>query len=301
MNLIKPLVPIAFMLVAAPALAGTPISNTRPLAPQAELTVDNVAGAVIIHTWDKHQLRITGTLGNNAHLKITGDAHDLTVKVKTPGSVNSGWFHWNSSSAGPTTLKLTVPKGVELKVHTVSAHIKANGLDGGEIDAKSVSGNIAIDAHSPDMDIHSVSGDIHLTGSTREADVNTVSGDIRVQQVGHEASAQSVSGDIHLAGGPLEEVSMESVSGDLFLTGSLATDGSADLHSMSGDIHLTLNGQPHGKLTASSFSGDIHSPWGKANEPEYGPGSSLSTRLGAGSAHIKLKTFSGDVDIRQGH
>lgn len=301
-HLIKPLLLVTLTLAAAPVLADTPIHKSHALAPDAELTVRNVSGAIIVHTWDRHQVRITGTLGNNVRkLEVTGDAHDLKITVKGSEGAGSGWFHWSDdSSMGPTTLKLMVPDSVNLELHTVSARIQADGLKGGQIDAKSVSGNIVIDAHSPDMEITSVSGDVHLTGSAKELDVTTVSGDIKAGHVGHEASAQSVSGDVRLSGGPLHEVDMESVSGDLYLDGSLTGDASANLHSMSGDIHLTLAGKPQATLQATTFSGDIHSPWGKVDEPTYGPGSKLHTKIGDGNVQITLKTFSGDVDIRQG-
>ncbi|HEX7340113.1 MAG TPA: DUF4097 family beta strand repeat-containing protein [Rhodanobacteraceae bacterium] len=294
--------PLALALLSPTALADTPINQTHALAPNAELTVRNVAGAITVTTWDKPEVRITGSLGDNVRkLEIKGDAHDLTIAVKGPKDGDSGWLNWgDDNSMGPSTLVLTVPKGVELNLKSVSARIQATGLAGGELEAKSVSGNIVIDATSPEVDIDSVSGDVRLTGAMQEVEVTTVSGDISVAKASHKAATQSVSGDIHIIGGPLRSVHMESVSGDLYLDGTLTTHAQAKLHSMSGDIHLTLPGQPAATLTASSFSGDIHSAWGKVVQPQYGPGSSLDTTIGNGGAQVSLKTFSGDVDIRQG-
>lgn len=302
MTIIKPLLLVAIALLCAPALASTPIDQTHALAPDADLSVSNVAGAIIIHTWDRDQVHITGTLGNNVRkLEVTGDAHDLRIKVKGPDD-DSGWLHWDSdSSMGPTTLKLMVPKSVNLSLHVVSARIEADGLDGGEFEVNSVSGNVVVNTRSPEVDIETVSGEVRLAGNAREVDITTVSGDVEVEHVEHEASAHSVSGDIQLAGGPLHEVSMESVSGNLSLDGSLADGADADLHSMSGDIRLTLADTPQATLEATTFSGNIQSPWGKVIEPDYGPGSKLHTRMGSGDGHITLKTFSGDVDIRNGH
>lgn len=303
MKTIASILLLALTVSTVPAFADTTINQTHALSAHATLNVNNVAGAVIVHTWNQPEVRITGTLGHNAgKLQISGDANDLTIKIKRPCEHGSGWFQWGDGcSMGPTTMILTVPSGVHLQVQTVSAHIQADGLDGGEIDAKSVSGNIIIDAHSPDMEINSVSGDVHLTGDAGKASVTTVSGEISVARVDHAAIMQSVSGDVHAAGGPLDQASMTSVSGDVYLDGSLTRNATVDLHSMSGDIHLTLSGQPDANLTATSFSGDINSDWGKVVQPQYGPGSSLNTKIGNGDGSITLKSFSGDVDIRQGH
>lgn len=299
MSIIKPFLFAAFALAVAPAFAGTAINQVHPLDAHARLRVSNVSGAVIIHTWDKPQVRVTGTLGNNARLKVEGDSHDLEIKVKGPDDDTDG-FHWGrDNDMSPSTLELTVPGSVNLKLHTVSATIQADGLAGGKFDAKTVSGNITLDGRNPDVEINSVSGDVHLKGSAREIDITTVSGDIKVAQVAHEAEAQSVSGDIRLAGGPLDEVDLESVSGDLYLDAGLTANAEAKLHSMSGDIHLTFTGKPAATLDATTFSGDIHSPWGAVNEPSYGPGSKLNTKVGDGGARVTLKTFSGDVFLRQ--
>ncbi len=300
MSIIKSLLFTAFALAAAPAFAATAINQVHPLDAHARLRVSNVSGAVVIQTWDKPQVRVTGTLGNNARLKVEGDSHDLEIKVKGPDD-DGGGFWGHGDDMGPSTLQLTVPGSVNLKLHTVSATIQADGLAGGEFDAKTVSGNITVDGNNPDIEIDSVSGDVHLKGTAREVDITTVSGDIRVAHVAHEAEAQSVSGDIRLSGGPLDEADMESVSGDLYLDAGLTANAKAKLHSMSGDIHLTFAGKPAATLDASTFSGDIHSPWGQVDEPGYGPGSKLHTRVGDGGARVTLKTFSGDVFLRQGH
>ncbi len=301
MKIIQTLFVVALALVAAPTFAGTTINQTHDLAPDAHLSVSNVAGAIIVQTWSKHAVGMSGSLGHNAKLEVSGDANDLEIKVKGPGD-DSGWFHWNSDNdMGPTTLKLMVPRSVNLDLHVVSAYIKADGLAGGKFAANSVSGNVTVSTQSPSVNIQSVSGDVELAGAADQLEVTSVSGDIRIQHVAHQASAQSVSGDIHLAGGPFKHVSMESVSGDIYLDGSLTDNAHANLHSMSGDIRLTLTGTPQASLHASSFSGDIESPWGKVNEPTYGPGSSLDTRIGDGGASITLKSFSGDVVIRQAH
>jgi hypothetical protein len=295
MKAIHSLLLIAFVTISAPALASTSINQTHKLAPDAHLAVDNVAGAVIVHTWDKHAVGISGTLGSNSTLKVTGDADDLTIKVKKK-SGHSGWF--GHSNMGPTTLKLMVPKGISLKADTVSARITAKGLAGGTLDLDTVSGNVQIDADSPRVKINSVSGDLELSGTAKSLDVNTVSGDVKVDKAGADASVQTVSGEVGMHGGPFHDVAVETVSGDIALEGALAEGVSAKLHSMSGDIRLSVTGKPQASLHASTFSGDIHSPWGKVDEPSHGPGASLDTDLGNGGGSITLKTFSGDVVIR---
>ncbi len=299
MKIIRPLLLLVLLLAACPILADTPINRTHALAPDARLSVSNVAGSVTIHTWDKPQVGITGSLGTHSKLEISGDADDLDIEVKKKDGGDSGWF--GDDDMGPTTLKLMVPRGIDLKVGTVSASITAEGLAGGKIDLDTVSGNLQLDADSPEVGINSVSGDVRLAGSAASLALNTVSGDVRVAGVGAHASTQTVSGDVDMHGGPFEDVAVETVSGDITLTGTMADGVEARLHSMSGDIHLDMGGSPQAELDASSFSGDIRSVFGTVDTPTYGPGSSLHYKLGSGDGSITLNSFSGDIDIRKGH
>lgn len=288
------------VFIAPPALADTSIDQTHELSPDARLSVSNVKGAIIIHTWDKPRVHITGTLGaNTPPLEVEGGKNHLTIKVKN--NSGGGWFNWSgSSSMGPTRLELTVPKGVNLEVNVVSARVKADGLEGGKLDLDTVSGNLQVTADSPSVTINSVSGGVKLGGKAARLDVNTVSGDVRIERVGNQASAQTVSGDVQLSGGPLQKASVDTVSGDIDIAASLAPDTSTRLHSMSGDIRLRLEGKAGADLNAKSMSGDIRSAFGKAGKPTYGPGSRLHYKLGDGKGDITLESLSGDIDIRKG-
>lgn len=298
MKIIRSIIFLAATLVALPALADTtPINQTHDLAPKAHLSVSNVAGAVIVQTWNKSQVGMTGSLGFNSKIEVSGDADDLTIKVKGLHEDDSGWFHWGDDNMGATTLKLMVPAGISLDVDTVSANVNAKGLHGGKLDLQTVSGNVRLDATSPQVRIKSVSGEVTLDGTADHLSITTVSGDIRARQAVHDATAQSVSGDIRLGGGPLEEVQMESVSGDLNLDATLAADADANLHSTSGDIEVNLGGTAQATISANTFSGDIRSAYGTVHTPEYGPGSSLDAKVGNGGATITLKTMSGDIGI----
>lgn len=288
-------------LLASPALADTPIDQTRPLASGAQLDVSNVKGAVIVRGWDKHEVHVTGSLGaNTPELEITGDAKHLSIKIKNQG--HNGWLNWGSdSNMGPTRLELSVPRDVNLDVNVVSARAHVDGLAGGNLDFDTVSGNLEIHADSPALKLNSVSGDVRVEGHSDKLDVNTVSGDVHVQRVGHDATAQTVSGNVTLTAQSLRKLVVDTVSGDIDIQAGLTTDATARMHSMSGDIRLTLDGRPDAELAAKSMSGDIHSAFGKVDSSGYGPGTRLSHTLGAGSGHIRLESLSGDIDIRQGH
>ena len=138
------------LLASATALAGTPIDQSRDVAPKVHVKIGNVKGAVHVTAWDRNQVHITGTLGKGAQpLQIEQKGNTLRIQVKGPA--DKGWFNWHGDSdMEPTTLDVAVPRGASLAVDTVSATTDIRGLSGGNIEANSVSGDVRIDADSPE-------------------------------------------------------------------------------------------------------------------------------------------------------
>ncbi|NII12111.1 DUF4097 family beta strand repeat-containing protein [Oleiagrimonas sp. C23AA] len=296
----RTLLAASLLLCMGQAMADTPIDQSRKLDADAHVSIDNVKGEVTVTAWDRNQIRITGTLGDGAQpLKVSGDSHDLSIKVQGPSS--SGWFSWgNDTHMGPTALNIQVPSGVSLSVDVVSAEVSMSGLKGGRIDIDTVSGRVHVDAESPSVSVDSVSGNVQLDGTVKRADLETVSGDVLAPKVARVAKVQTVSGDARVGGGPFEKVSLSTVSGDLQLDGGPDKDGDVDIDSMSGDVRLNLPAGTSARMHASTFSGALRSDVGQVSHSEHGPGSKLDTRIGNGDANIKVETFSGNLRVRSG-
>ena len=97
------LAPLFIGLCAAfPALAATPIDQTRPLDPHGQVEIDNLKGRIQVRPWDRNEVRITGSLGAGAEkLVVEGGGRHLLVKAQYPRNGNRG--------TEPTTLLLQVP------------------------------------------------------------------------------------------------------------------------------------------------------------------------------------------------
>ena len=67
---------------------------------------------------------------------------------------------------------------------------------------------------------------------------------------------------------------------------------------MSGDLTLMVPSALSAEVSAESFSGHLRAPGAKIQREEFGPGSSFTTRYGAGRGEIRLETFSGEAELR---
>ncbi|HKT27089.1 DUF4097 family beta strand repeat-containing protein [Dyella sp.] len=288
------------LLPGGQALADTPLDISHPAAPTAHITITNVKGEVTVTTWNRNEVHVAGKLGDGADpLTIEGSDNNLTINVQAKG--HSGWFNWSGENAmGPTHLDVTVPHGASLKVSVVSAEASVDGIDGGDIDVNSISGRIRVNAQTPMLNAVSVSGNIAFSGNAKQAKLQTVSGDILAPSLGNTVDLQTVSGRIQAGGGPWQSLSLSAVSGDVQLTGVVAKGGSMNVNSMSGDVQLLFPAPLNSNVHASTFSGSVHTDFGEPTHPEHGPGSTLDTVAGDGSATIHIETFSGDIRLKKG-
>lgn len=297
MKLVK-LAPLALAIAAVPAFAGTPINQTRPLAADGSVSIENIKGRIVVRTWAQPQVRITGTLGKGAEkLEVDGDGRDLSIEVKYPDRRN-GWG-WNRNEMEPTILEIIVPQKASLDIESVSAEVDVQQIAGRKLDVSSVSGNIVVTASSPgEASFENVSGNTTLRITTDNVSAESVSGDINMQGgLSGRVSMETVSGNASLIAKTLSKLQFSSVSGDADVQAALATNGVVTGETVSGTLRLSLPKTTSAQLSIETFSGDINSPVGKVDREEYGPGKSLDARLGQGQGKIRLESFSGDVDL----
>lgn len=295
----RPLFLVA-LLASAPAFAGTPINETRPLPAGGEVSIENLKGEVIVRAWDRPEVRITGTLGEGVEkLEIDADGDELDIRVRYPNT--GGWFGGGSRSE-PSTLEISLPATASVSVDTVSAGVDVTGVRGPRLGVDSVSGDVRVRAaRVGEARFDNVSGSVDAEVESDDIGVDSVSGDIRVAgRLGGRVRIDTVSGDADLELGPVGSLTLSSVSGDLGVAAGLAPGGSLRADSVSGGIRVALPADASARIEVETFSGGISSPVGEVKTEKYGPGKSLQARLGRGDGLVKLESFSGNVRISVG-
>lgn len=281
------------MCAAFPALAATPIDQTRPLDPRGRVEIDNLKGRVEVRAWDRPEVKITGTLGTGVQkLVVEGDRGALHIEAKYPNRANN---------TEPTVLVVQVPLQADLEISTVSANIDVHGVAPRELSLESVSGDIVANGAPRRAAVESVSGDVVLTFNSGDVEASAVSGDLTLNgRLNGEVSVETVSGNMRVdsRGERLRRLSASTVSGDAELKAALAPDGEIGMESVSGDLTLIAPRDLSAKVSGESFSGDLNAPGAKIEREEFGPGSSFHTRYGAGKGEVRIETFSGDATLR---
>lgn len=278
--------------------AAKDLHETWNVAGDARIEIDNVRGTVTVTTWDKNAAELSGTLGIDSKLDVSGDAGHLTLKVQ---GTKSGW-----NGNGPDSdsdLILRVPRTAALDVGVVSADANVSGAAGKTLEVSSVSGTVTVNSGAPDVDVNSVSGDVTFDAAASvpmtRAHLQTVSGNINAKGLSGRMKLETVSGDMIVEAGQVQDLEGGTVSGDVNLTFTPAPHASIKLESMSGDLRLHLPSSLSAHIEATTFSGGIESDFGKVEEKEMGPGSSLDAQAGSGDAKISAQSFSGDIQLHK--
>lgn len=269
--------------------AASPIEETRPMAMNGLLRVDNMAGSIEVTVWDKPEVRITGELGE--------DVEELEIRATTSGLDISVVNTYQRTNVDDSLLRLQIPVTASLETESVSADVKVVGLKPANLTLDSVSGDFHLDAETERLQAETVSGDIHFRGRADRMAVETVSGDIDLEGAEGEARVGTVSGDVRFAGSQLERARFESVSGELELDVDLVDGGRLEAENMSGDVELRLPAGQKAEFSAQTFSGRIRSDVGTVTERSNGGGSSLSHRVEDSATTIEIESFSGDITI----
>jgi hypothetical protein len=286
---------LLLLVSAGQGTAQERIQQTQPAPADAYIQIHNVAGSVRVVAWDRAEVSVEGTLGEGTErLDFTSREGRVEIRVVLQASELRRTGRMEGSD-----LAVRVPAGSRLLVKTVSADVRVQGVDG-EITVESVSGTIELPGVSGMVRAESISGDIVVEDSSGPLRAKSVSGRITIRQVTGRVNASTISGAISAIGRDIRDAHFESLSGNVNFEGNLTAEATLEMESHSGNLVLGLPRQVSAAFNITSFSGTIRNAFGPQAErtSRYGPGYQLQFDTGDGSARVRIRSFSGGIDIR---
>lgn len=281
----------AFGLAAAMAVsADTAIDETRPAGANDRIEISNVNGSVDVQGWDRNEVRVTGRLGRNVEkFEFGRDDDETLVRVVVP---KGGWM------GGPSSIVVHAPATNAVRVESVSGSIEVRDMRA-DLELSSTSGSVRATNCEGDIQAESVSGSVHLDGNFGEVEAQSKSGSVKVRTVRDEVRASSLSGSVEVEAVSPRRVECESLSGSVAYIGGLAPDAKLEASTHSGSVKLLLPADVSARVRAETFSGGINNDINGVEEDraERGPGATLITKFGDGSANIDASAFSGSVSF----
>jgi DUF4097 and DUF4098 domain-containing protein YvlB len=264
--------------------------QTVPVDRGSRLTINNFAGEVIVHTWDKDSLHVIARHQSRIHVNIRPSPSGTTISA--------------SSSQGPegsVDYDITAPAWMPIKVEGQFNFTTIEGTKA-DVSANSVRGDIVIKGVSGFVTAKSIQGEISVEGAKGKLTVSSVNEGIKITDSSGEITADSVNGPITMTGMQAGTVEATTTNGNITYDGTLADGGHYTFTTHNGDVLLGIPESASATFTVRTYSGEFRTdlPLEGASREELRRGRHVTMTLGKGSADVSLESFGGTIRVRKG-
>jgi len=285
------------LFVAALAHSAQPPSKTPQtdetvsVTRGARLLVNNFAGDVVIHTWDKDSVHIVARHQRATKVRIRPSASSLSVSA-------SG----EMGPAGSVDYEITAPSWMPLKIDGTYCFVTVEGTQA-EVSAESVRGDITIKGGSGFVTAKSVEGTVAVEGARGKLAVSSVNQDVTITDANGDITADAINGGVKLTRIASQSVDVSTVNGTISYHGTIGDGGHYSFASHDGDLLLDIPEKSNATISVRTYDGEFRSAFTSlqpANRSDLQRGKRVTMTMGTGSADVALETFSGTIRVGSG-
>lgn len=282
------------------ALAAAPAAQQRaPRAPEtdqtvpvsrgARLTVDNLAGEVVVRTWDKDSLRVQARHTSRARVNIRTSAAAVRISASAP-----------NGPSGSVDYEITAPAWMPMKIEGPYNYVTIDGAQN-EVAVETVRGDIVVKGGSGSISAKTIEGEIIVEGSRGKINVSSVNQGIKVIGASGQILAETTNGSISLTRIESNSVDVATVNGNVVYEGTLADNGRYSFTTHNGDITLTVPETANATFTVRTYNGEFATSLSLKgpDRSELRRGRRVSYTLGNGSAEVEMESFGGAIRLRR--
>ncbi len=276
---------------AATPHAGPPqTDDTVPVQRGGRLLINNFAGDVIVHAWDKDSVHVTARHQSRTTVSLRPTAGGLTIS--------------SSAARGPqgsVDYDISAPAWMAMRIEGTYNFVTVEGAQG-EVFASTVRGDVTIKGGSGVVTAKSIEGEVHVEGARGKVTVSSVNEKVVIVDAGGDITAESINGDITMTGMDARSVDVSTVNGDILYEGKILDDGHYSFGTHNGSLLLGLPDTINATFTIRTYQGSFSTdlPLQGVNRADIQRGRRVTTTLGTGSADVNLETFGGSIRLRKG-
>jgi putative adhesin len=273
----------------APAAQSRPpqTDQTVPTARGTRLVIDNRAGEIVVHAWEKDALRVQARHNTRVKINLRTNAGAINIDSESNGSL------------GSIDYDISAPSWMPIKVEGQYNYVGIDGIQG-DISVETVRGDVVLKDVASAI-AKTIEGEIQVDGGRGKLSLSSVNDNIKVTGARGELIAETTNGDLTLARMESSSVEVTTVNGDVTYEGTLADRGHYSFTNHNGDIELTIPETANVTFNVRTYNGEF-----SASLPVKGPdpsqvrkGRRAAYTLGNGSAEVELESFGGDIKLRR--
>ena len=282
---------LAVTLAQAPTrqLPAPATDQTVPVQRGGRLSINNFAGEVIIHTWDKDSLHVVARHQARTRVNIRPSASGISINANTEGPT------------GSVDYDITAPGWMPIKVEGQFNFVTIEGAQA-DVSADSVRGDIVIKGGTGFVTAKSIQGEIVVEGAKGKVNLSSVNEGIKISDSTGDITAESINGPITMTGMRANSVDAATTNGDITYDGALVNGGHYQFTTHNGDLLLGVPETSSALFTVRTYNGEFKTdlPLEGASREDFRRGKHVTMTLGKGSADVSLESFGGTIRIRKG-
>jgi hypothetical protein len=289
---------LSLALSLAQAQAPAPVGHqeapktdeTIPVQKGSRLSIDNFAGEVIIHTWDKDSVHVVAR--HQSRTKVILRPSSSGLALSATGTMGP---------QGSVDYDITAPAWMPIKVEGTYNFVTMDGVQA-EVFANTVRGDIVIKGGTGTITAKSVEGEVQIEGARGKVNVSSVNEKVKITDTSGDITAESINGAITMTGIDSKSVEASTVNGTIVYEGKLADGGHYTFGTHNGDLLLGVPENANATFTIRTYQGSFSTdlPLTGVSRADLQRGRRGITTLGNGSADVNLETFGGSIRVRRG-
>jgi DUF4097 and DUF4098 domain-containing protein YvlB len=272
----------------APRVGAPQTDETVAVQRGARLLVNNFAGDVVIHTWDKESLHVVAR--HQARTKVSIRPSATSVSITASGTMGP---------QGSVDYDITAPAWMPIRVEGTYNFVTVEGAQA-EVYANTVRGDVTIKGGSGVVTAKSVEGEVRVEGARGKLTLSSVNEKVVVTDATGEITAESINGGISMTGIDSRSVDVSTVNGDIVYEGKIADGGHYSFGTHNGNLSLGVPDSVNATFTIRTYQGSFSTDLPlDVRRADVQRGKRVTTALGNGSADVTLETFGGSIRLRR--
>ncbi|HEX9187431.1 MAG TPA: DUF4097 family beta strand repeat-containing protein [Vicinamibacteria bacterium] len=178
------------------------VEESRPLAANGELRLENTNGSIRLAAWDEPRVKIeavkhagTERALDELKVEITGEGDRLTVRTRHPRP------RWMGGSQR-VDYRVSVPRGARVEVTNVNGRVEVDGV-AGPVKAVTVNGSVDVAGAASGVDASAVNGSVEVqlarVDPAGRSELSTTNGSVRLtlpRDASADVEARTVNGSV---------------------------------------------------------------------------------------------------------
>jgi DUF4097 and DUF4098 domain-containing protein YvlB len=262
--------------------------QTVPAARGTRLVVDNYAGEVVVHAWDKDAVRVQARTNTRTKVNVRTASNAINIEaVATNGP------------AGSVDYEITAPAWMSMKIEGQYDFVTIEGIQG-DVSVETVRGDIVLKSGGP-ATAKTIEGEIQVEGVRGKLTLSSVNEDIKVTGASGDISAETTNGSITLERMESSNVEVATVNGDVAYDGTLAARGHYAFTTHNGDILMAIPETSNATFNVRTYNGEFGTslPLKGPDASQVRQGKRVTYTLGNGSAEVEMESFGGEIRLRR--